>query len=166
MWPEDRIGNFSVTARVLTSRRHRSDSAAALRAVTSQTTRNKRSRTGIALLAALDRSGLLPLWSKQSLVVLQPLTRNRLVDTALLANLGWVEKAPWFGDEAGETVHVWFSSPSRAPQMLCVGAVTVSGQLHLVLRYPHRLFDAAAAERFADCLVAELTARAGPGPQG
>jgi len=164
-WPADRLGNFSVTARVLTSRRHRSDSANALRAVTSQTTRNKRSRTGVALIAALDRSGLLPLWSKQSVVVLQPLTRNRLVDTALLANLGWVGEAPCFGHEAGETVHVWFSLPSRAAQMLCVGAVTVSGQLHLVLRYPHRLFDADAARRFADCLVAELTAPTAGRPQ-
>ncbi len=156
-WPEGRIGNFSVTARVSTSRRHRRDVGSALRAVAAQTIRNKRTRTGIALLAGLERSGLLPLWSKQSRVVLQPVTRNHRVDTALLANLGHLEEAPSFGERAGETVHVWFSLPARTPMTLCVGAVTLSGRLHLVLRYPRRLFSADAARRFGDCLVDQVT---------
>ncbi len=158
-WPEATVGNFSVTARVSTDGAQRSDPAAALKAVTAQTVRSKRTRTGTALLAALDRSGLLPLWSKQSPVVLQPLTRNRLVDTALLANLGWQGEAPSFGDGAGETEHVWFSVPARSPLLLSIGAVTVSGRLHLVLRYPLRLLSDGAAARFAEGLVAEL---AGP----
>ncbi|MCA1693152.1 MAG: hypothetical protein LC733_13525, partial [Actinobacteria bacterium] len=78
--------------------------SATVKAVTAQTTRNKRSRTGIALIAALKRAGLLPLWAKQSLVLLQPLTRNRLVDTAIFSNLGWLHQPPWFGACAGETV--------------------------------------------------------------
>jgi NRPS condensation-like uncharacterized protein len=155
-WPEEAVGNFSVTARISTSRRHRSGAAAALEAVTAQTTRNKQSRTGVALLAALERSGMLALWCKQSLIVLMPLVRNRSVDTALLANLGVLDESPSFGDDAGETVDLWFSSPARGPLTLCVGAVTVGGRLHLVLRYPRRLFSAGAARRFADCLVSEL----------
>ena len=155
-WPEEVVGNFSVTARVSTSRRHRSGGTAALEAVTAQTTRNKQSRTGVALLSALERSGLLPLWCKQSLVVLQPLVRNRLVDTALLANLDSLEEAPSFGEAAGETVHLWYSVPARGPLTLCVGAVTVGGRLHLVLRYPRRLFSASAARRFSDCFVSEI----------
>jgi NRPS condensation-like uncharacterized protein len=155
-WPDDVVGNFSVTARISTSRRHRSGPAAALEAVTAQTTRNRRTRTGTALLAALRRAGLLPLWAKQSLVVLQPLTRHGLVDTAMLANLGPVADPPWFGPEAGETADVWFSLPARAPQALCVGAVTVGGRLHLTFRYPHRLFDREAAARFAACYVAQI----------
>jgi NRPS condensation-like uncharacterized protein len=155
-WPDEVVGNFSVTARVSTRRRDRADAAAALKAVAAQTTRNKRSRTGIALIAGLARSGLLPLWAKQSLVVLQPLTGNRLVDTALLTNLGQVDEPPSFGPEAGETTEVWFSAPSRAPLSLCVGAVTLSGRLHLVLRYPRRLFGADAARRFADCYLAQI----------
>jgi NRPS condensation-like uncharacterized protein len=146
---------------VSTSRRHRAHRASTLKAVTEQTTRNRRARTGVALLAALDRSGLLPLWSKQSQVVLQPITRNRLVDTALLANLGALDEAPSFGADAGETTHVWFSSPARTPLTLSVGAVTVAGRLHLVLRYPRRLLDADAASRFADCFMAELLSVAG-----
>jgi len=155
-WRHERVGNFSVTARVSTSRRHRAGPASALKAITTQTTRNKRSRTGVALLGALDRTRLLPLWAKQSQVVLQPLTGNRLVDTAMLANVGWVDDPPSFGPEAGDTLEVWFSIPARVPECLCIGAVTVAGRLHLVIRYPHRLFSPAAARRFADCFVAQI----------
>ncbi|MGI9021762.1 MAG: hypothetical protein ACR2HV_00745 [Acidimicrobiales bacterium] len=155
-WRDETVGNFSVTARVSTSRRHRSGAKSALKAITAQTTRNKRTRTGTALVAALKRSRLLPLWAKQSLVVLQPLTGNRLVDTAMLANLGWVHDPPSFGPEAGDTRRVWFSVPARVPQALCIGAVTVSGRLHLVIRYPHRLFSPDAARRFADGYVARI----------
>ncbi|HEX2046594.1 MAG TPA: hypothetical protein VHF27_02450 [Acidimicrobiales bacterium] len=152
-WPGQLIGNFSVTARVSTSRRHRSGHRAALKAVTAQKTRNKRFRTGVALLAALERNQLLPLWAKQSLVVLQPLTRNRHLDTALLAHLGWVEEPPSFGKGAGETTDLWFSSPARTPECLCIGATVVAGRLHLTFRYPHRLFGTGPARRFADLFV-------------
>jgi NRPS condensation-like uncharacterized protein len=157
-WRPELVGNFSVTARVSTSRRHRSGHRAALKAITAQKTRNKRFRTGVALLAALDRNGLLPLWAKQSLVVLQPLTRNREVDTAMLANVGWLEEPPSFGGEAGATTAVWFSSPARTPQCLCIGAVIVAGRLHLTFRYPHRLFGPDAARRFADSYVEHIVA--------
>jgi NRPS condensation-like uncharacterized protein len=157
-WPHEVVGNFSVTARVSTSRRHRSGARAALKAITAQKTRNKRFRTGVALLAALERNGLLPLWAKQSLVVLQPLTRNKEVDTALLANVGWLTEAPTFGPEAGEATAMWCSLPARAPHSLCVGAVVVAGRLHLTFRYPHRLFDAGAARRFAESYVSHVIA--------
>ncbi|MFP5371560.1 MAG: hypothetical protein ACLGI3_12550, partial [Actinomycetes bacterium] len=156
-WPEEAVGNFSVTARVSTDRRERRDHDAALKAVIAQSVRNKRVRTGTALLAALQRYGLLPLWSKQSPVVLQPVTRNRLLDTALLADAG-PQQAPSFGPDAGETVHVWVSLPARSPLTLSIGAVTVCDRLHLVLRYPLRLFSDDAARRFADCLGKELAA--------
>ena len=164
-WHDETIGNFSVTARVSTSRRHRADHATALEAITSQTTRNKRTRSGIALIAGLDRSGLLPLWAKQSRVVLQPLTSNRRIDAAMLSNLGLLDQPPSFGADAGETVDVWFSAPSRAPQSLCIGAVTVSGRLHLVFRYPRRVFGHEAARRFADCYVTQLLGVAGSLPE-
>jgi NRPS condensation-like uncharacterized protein len=155
-WHNETIGNFSVTARVSTSRRHRVGPASALQEITGQTTRNQRTRSGIALIAALDRNGLLPLWAKQSRVVLQPLTLNRLIDTAMLSNLGSLEEAPSFGAGAGETVGMWFSSPSRAPLGLCVAAVTVDGRLHLVVRYPHRLFGPAAAQAFGESFLSQI----------
>ena len=160
-WPDEVIANFSVTARVSTSRRHRSDPTAALKAITAQTTRNKRTRTGIALLAGLERSGLLPLWAKQSLVVLQPLTRNRFLDTAMLANLGQFTEPPSFGPDAGGTIEVWFSSPARTPESLCIGVVTIAGRLHLTFRYPNRLFGPDAVRRFADGYVDQIRKVAG-----
>jgi NRPS condensation-like uncharacterized protein len=162
-WCDARVGNFSVTARVSSRRPDRSDRETALEAVTSQTTRNKRTRTGIALVAALDRNGLLPLWAKQSLVVLQPLTRNRLVDTAVLAHLGWLPEAPTFGPDAGETRELWFSVPARAPLALSVGTATAAGCLHLTFRFPHRVFSPDAARRFADVYVASIRAIAHTG---
>lgn len=155
-WPENAIGNFSVTARVSTSRRHRAGPASALEAVTLQTARNKTIRTGVALIAALARVELLPLWAKQSVIVLQPLTGNRWIDNAMLCNLGSQDETPSFGPDAGETVEVWFSTPARSPLSLSVGAVTIGGRLHLTFRYPHRLFSHDAARRFADVYLRQL----------
>ncbi|MDQ3106799.1 MAG: hypothetical protein M3Q68_03235 [Actinomycetota bacterium] len=152
-WQEDTVGNFSVTTRMSTSRRDRSSPASALKALATETARNKRTRTGIALIAGLQRAGLLALWAKQSIVVLQPLTDNRLLDAAMLCNLGWLDEAPRFGSDVGDTVELWFSTPARSPLTLCLGAVTVAGRLHLVFRYPHRLFGPDAARRFAECYV-------------
>ena len=62
---------------------------------------------------------------------------------------------------------MWFSAPARAPLSLCIGVVAVDGRPRLSLRYPHRLFGADAARRFADCYVAQLRAVAvedGRGP--
>jgi NRPS condensation-like uncharacterized protein len=155
-WSEDPIANFSVTARMSTRRRDRDGPTSALKAISTQAERNSRTRTGIALIGALERNGLLSLWAKQSIVVLHPLTGNRLVDSTLLCNLGWLDEAPSFGPDAGETVELWFSTPARAPLSLCLGAATVGGRLHLTLRYPHRLFSADAARRFAECYLERL----------
>ncbi|HUP71134.1 MAG TPA: hypothetical protein VM142_15170 [Acidimicrobiales bacterium] len=155
-WPDELVGNFSVTARVSTSRRHRGSLAAALKAVGSQTRRNNRSRTGIALISALDRSGLLPLWTRQSRIVLEPITRNRFVDTALLCDLGRIADPPSFGPEAGRTNEVWFSAPARVPVPLSIGAATLGGRLHLSMRYSRSLFGPEAAARFAEYYLVEL----------
>lgn len=155
-WPDALVGNFSVTARVSTSRRHRGSMAAALKAVGSQTKRNNRRRTGVALISALDRTGLLPLWTRQSRVVLHPITRNRFVDTAILCDLGRIADPPSFGAGGGRTNEMWFSVPARVPVPLSVGAATLGGRLHLSLRYSRRLFGPDAARRFADYYLAEL----------
>lgn len=155
-WPAETLANCTITARISTSRRHRANRTAALGAVRAQHTRSKRTRTGIALLAALERSGLLPLWAKQSRVVLQPIVRNRYVDTAMLAYMGWMHEPPSFGEDAGETVELWYSAPPRTPSCLSIGAVVVAGCLHVVFRYPHMLFGPQAVRRFADCYVDAL----------
>jgi len=157
------VANLSVTARVSTTRRERRGPVAARKAVAAQAARNKATRTGIALIAALDRSGLLPMWAKQSTVVLQPLTGNHWVDNAMLSSLGRLDQAPWFGADLGQAVELWFSTPARSPQSLCLGAATVGGRLHLSFRYPHRLFGAAAARRFAELYLGQLRLVTAPG---
>ncbi|MFP5376793.1 MAG: hypothetical protein ACLGIO_08440 [Acidimicrobiia bacterium] len=155
-WPPEVVGNLSVTARIATDPGDRATPTEALRAVVAQTTRNIRTRTGTALIDALDRHGLLPLWARQSVIVLQPLTANRRLDSAVLAYVGRLDDPPSFGPGAGETTEVWVSAPARTPHGLSVGGAVVDGRLHLMFRYPRRLFDEAAARRFAQAYVAQL----------
>lgn len=155
-WRHDVVGNFSLPARVSTNRRHRRKPESTLLALTAQTQRKKDVGLGTALLEVLERSDRLPLWAKQAMVMSLPLGGNRLVDTAMLSNLGPLTDPPSFGAEAGPTVEAWFSPPARMPLGLTVGAVTVDSRLHLSLRYRHGLFDTRAAELFADTLVAQV----------
>lgn len=154
-WREEVVGNFSLPARVTTRPEDRATPAAALAAVTAQTSRKKRTGMGTALLQLLDQSRRLPLWAKRAGIAALDLSGNRFVDTALLSNLGSVEP-PSFGDEAGETTEMWFSAPGRMPLGVSVGALTVSGRLHLAFRYDRRLLDAAAAHQFAEGYLARL----------
>ena len=89
----------------------------------------------------------LPLWAKQPLSPLLSITGNRLVDTAILSNLGRMEPVS-FG-EAGEAVEAWFSAPARMPCGLSIGAVTLGERLHLAFRYRRSLFGTSAAGAFA-----------------
>lgn len=156
-WRHDVAGNFSLPSRVSTTRASRASRCTALDKVTAQTSRKKASGgMGTALIEILGRSPRSPLWAKQALTALLPLTGDRLVDTAMLSNIGRLEEPPWFGPEAGDTVEMWFSPPARMPLGLAIGAVTVGGQLHLVFRYRHRLFSRHAAERFAARYLTDL----------
>ncbi len=154
-WRHDPIANFSVVARVSTTPANRASPASTLKTVAAEIARNKRMRTGVALIAALERAQMLALWAKQSTIVLAPLTGN-LIDTTVLCNLGWLDESPSFGPDAGQAAELWFSTPARAPLSLCLGAVTVGGRLHLSFRYPHRLLSPDGARRFADGYVEQL----------
>jgi NRPS condensation-like uncharacterized protein len=118
---------------------------------------------GTAFIELLGQTRLLPLWAKRVMVMALPLTGNRLVDTAMLSNLGRVDTPPSFGGGAGggEVEELWFSPPARMPLGLTIGAATVAGRLHLVLRYRHRQFDHDAATRFADTYLRKLQAFSG-----
>ncbi|MDP8974776.1 MAG: hypothetical protein M3N28_00085 [Actinomycetota bacterium] len=155
-WRHDVVGNFSLPARVSTGRSSRRSPSAALRTLSAQTERLKKAGMGTALVGVLDRSGRLPLWAKRAMVTLMTVTGSRLVDTAMLSNMGQLGEPPSFGPEAGSTVEVWFSPPGRMPLGLTVGALTVGGRLHLSFRYRHRLFSADAVRLFADRYLAEL----------
>ena len=154
--PEHEVANLSVNTRLSTTPRERATPAAALRAITWHSERDKATRIGISLIAALERAGMLALWAKQSSIVLQPLVDNRRADAAMLCDLGSLPAVPRFGGDAGDVRELWFSPPSRSPRCVCVGTVTLDGRLHLTFRYPHALFGRDAVRRFADLYVAEL----------
>jgi NRPS condensation-like uncharacterized protein len=146
-WFTDVVTNFVVETRVATMPADRSDPTALLEAVAAQTERIKQRESG-ALMEVLTRSSRLPLWAKRPLPAVLSVTGNRLVDTAVLSNLGSVGDPPSFG--AGcETTELWFSAPARMPCGLSVGVATLGGRMHLSFRYRHPLWDAAAAGRFA-----------------
>ncbi len=154
--PAHAFANLSVNTRLSTTRHDRATPAATLKAVVAEARRDAQTRSGLALIAALQRAGMLGLWAKQSRVVLQPLTDNRFADAAMLCDLGCIDPVPDFGPAAGEVREIWFSPPSRSPRCLCLGAVIVAGGLHLTFRYPHRLFGPDAVRRFADGYLAAL----------
>ncbi len=155
-WRHEVVGNFSLPARVSTRPRSRRSPALALARITTQTARKKKTGMGTALVDVLGRSELFPLWAKRAMVTAMPITGHRLVDTAMLSNLGRLAETPSFGPDAGDTIEVWFSPPGRMPLGLTVGAVTVADRLHLTFRYRRSLFDADAAARFAGRFLAEL----------
>ena len=162
-WRQDVAGNFTLSARVSTGRRIRRNAAAVLDAVTAQTRRKKRSGIGTALLAVLGRSWLLPLWAKRAIVAMLPLIGDRLVDTAMLSNLGSLTDVPEFGTAAGETVEMRFSPQNRMPLGLSMGAVTAKGHLHLSFRYHRRLWSPAAAADFVEIYLSALSELVGLG---
>ena len=160
-WGDDMVGNFTLAARVSTTGRDRRSRHAALGALTAQIRRKRRTGMGTAVIEVLGRSPLFPLWAKQTLVTLLPLIGNRLVDTAMLCDLGEPAHPLSFGPDAGDTVEMWFSPPARPPLGVAVGAVTAGGRLHLSFRYRRRLLGAEAARRFVDCFRSELEALVG-----
>jgi NRPS condensation-like uncharacterized protein len=150
------VSNLSLMATISTTARDRAGGA--LRAVTEQTRHMKRFGTGAALIEVLALSPRVPLWMKKATAPLLWLTGNRLVDTAMLSNLGRMDELPSFGPDAGRTVGLLFSPPCRMPLGVAVGAVTAGGRLHLVFRHRHPLMSADAARRFADRYVSALGA--------
>ena len=154
--PEHVVANLSVNTRLSTTPRERLTPTTVLRAIKWHSERDEATRTGISLIAALQRAGMLALWAKQSSIVLQPLTGNRRADAAMLCDLGSFPAAPNFGGDAGEVTELWFSPPSRSPRCLCVGTVTLEGRLYLTFRYPHALFGPNAVRRFADLYLSQL----------
>jgi len=159
-WSHEMVGNFTLMARVSTGRDDRADRISTIAAITAQT--SSRLRTGLetALGDALGASPLLALWAKQAMAPLLSAAGNRLADSAVFSNLGDLDEDLSFGAEAGRATAVHFSSPTRMPCGISVGAVTTAGRLHLTFRHRHPQFGDAAARRFVDLFLAELAALA------
>ncbi len=156
-WRTEVVTNFVSESRVSTVPADRRTSRRLLEAIRAQTARIKAGE-GSALMEVLSRTARVPLWAKQPLSPLLWATGNRLVDTAVLSNLGAVtdEDLPDFGPMAGAVAGLWFSAPARMPCGLSLGAVSAAGALHLAFRYRYPLWGAAAAEAFAERFVVEL----------
>ncbi len=153
-WRNDGVTNFVMETRVSTSAADRADSRRLLEAVAAQTERIKKSEHG-ALMEILKPSSRLPLWATQLLPTLLRLTGDRLVDTAVLSNMGALDDPPSFGADC-ETTEVWFSPPARMPCGLAIGVATLGRQMHFSFRYRHPLWDASAAGRFAQRYLDDL----------
>jgi NRPS condensation-like uncharacterized protein len=78
-----------------------------------------------------------------------------ICDTSLVTNLGTVADPPRFGSVPA--TGMWFSTSAHMPRGLSVGAITLTGKLHLCLRYRHALFSEPAAARFAGSYTAALS---------
>lgn len=156
-WKNEVVTNFVSESRVSTTPADRRSSQIVVETVAAQTRRIKEGG-GAALMDVLARTARVPLWLKQPLSPFLWLTGNRLVDTAVLSNLGSVDdgQLPRFGPDAGDVVGLWFSAPARMPCGLSLGAVTAAGALHLAFRYRYPLWGPAAAAAFADRFVVEL----------
>lgn len=169
-WWEEVAGNFSLNVRVATGPADRTSPKAALAAVTEQSNVIKRGGTGASLIEVIGGLASVPVWAKRMVAPVLSFAGSRLVDTALLSNLGELDHPPAFGPDAGETTELWFSAPARMPLGLSMGTVTVGGRLHIAYRYRHPLLDRAAVRRFADryestleLFVEQLAGRAAAG---
>lgn len=147
--PDGLVGNYTLPVRVTTSPDTQTCLGGILGTITDQTRSIKEADTGAALIEVIGGPSALPIWAKRVLPGLLWLTGNRLVDTAMLSNLGRIDDPPSFGSEGGRLAGLWFSPPARMPLGLAVGVVTVRDRLHLVFRYRHRLMDGDAARRFS-----------------
>lgn len=157
-WKTEVVTNFVSETRVSTSPPERRTSRSLLEAIATRTERIKAGGESAALMELLSKTSRFPLWMKQPLSPFLWITGNRLVDTAVLSNLGALDTddLPDFGPEAGEVVGVWFSAPARMPCGLSLGAVSAAGALHLAFRYRYPLWGPPAAAAFADRFVIEL----------
>jgi NRPS condensation-like uncharacterized protein len=158
-WRHEVVGNFAsyVSVRVGSGQHETLEDAVA--AAAASTRRIKDSGLAGLIVDLVDATSVVPTALRQRLPDLIPLTRDVVVDTAVLSNLGRVEDVAGFGD-AGAVRELWFSPPGRMPLGASLGAATVGGRLFLTLRYRHAQFGAVAAERFLATLRSVLLAGA------
>lgn len=146
-WRFEVLGNFAAYLSVHLGSDDQKTLAAAIEATAARTRRIKNNGVAEFIVDFFALPSALPTGLKQHMQKLIPLTRNFVVDTAVLSNLGRLPPEPRFGD-AGAVQEVWFSPPGRMPLGASLGVATLDGRLFLTLRYCHALFDAAAASAF------------------
>jgi NRPS condensation-like uncharacterized protein len=152
-WRNEVLGNFASYVSVRFTHEQQRSLPIAVAAARSRTRQIKRQgAAGLAVDLLELPTATLPTVLKQRLQDLITLTGSRLVDTAMLSNLGRVEGLPSLGGPAGRVCRMWFSPPARMPMGASLGAASYDGTLFLCLRYRHALFDSDAAAAFAALL--------------
>lgn len=153
-WSRDVVTNLVLQTRVSSGTRHRRSDRRLVERVRRQTLQIKAGGAG-ALMEVLGGSRSMPLWTKHPRLLLWA-TGNRLVDTAIVSNLGEMEPPIDLGPDVGEAESMWFSAPTRMPCGLSLGAVTTGGRLHISLRYRPPALDAEGADAFVQVWLAAL----------
>ncbi|MCY4732305.1 hypothetical protein KY092_17265 [Natronomonas gomsonensis] len=153
----DGVGLYTLFDSVTTDASHRRNVARAVSRVTEQTRHTKRSDRPLGYLEWWHlASASLPLSVRKRLPRLLDGPGERLLDTAVLSNLGRIPALPTLPD--GTFEQLWFTPPCWPPTPVSIGAATVGDRLHLGFRYIRSGFDAAAAESFADRFCERLAA--------
>jgi NRPS condensation-like uncharacterized protein len=148
-WQYEVLGNFASYVTVQVPASAQADVAAATRAAAERTGRIKQERTQGLIVDLLAVPNALPAAVKRRLPAAKPVVGNRIVDTAVLSNLGRMASPPVLGGEAGAVTELWFSPPGHMPLGTSVGAASMGKELFITLRYRNAQFDAAAARKFA-----------------
>jgi NRPS condensation-like uncharacterized protein len=157
-WRNDVVGNFASYVSVRFAPRDLVDLTAAVTAARARTHEIKRDDAAGLVVDLLELpTATLPTAVKRRFQDLIKLTGSRLVDTAVLSNLGRLDGVPRLGGSAGEVRRIWFSPPGRMPLGASLGAATYDDELFLCLRYRHALFDTEGAAGFATVLRDVLT---------
>jgi NRPS condensation-like uncharacterized protein len=142
-WRFEVMANFASYVTVPLGEDDHRELEAAVAATAERTRRIKDDGLAALIVDLLQLPSLWPAVVKRRLQDLIPLTGNRVVDTAVLSNLGRLEPP------ARDVRAVWFSPPGRMPLGASFGVASLHDRLFVTLRYRHALFGPEAAAAFA-----------------
>lgn len=149
-WFYEGVGLYTFFESVATRPPDRRDPETALARITEQTREIKQETRYLGFLEWLNLvPSVVPLWLKKRLPKLLDGPGERLLDTAVLSNLGRLpEPFPALSGETPESL--WCTPPCWLPTPVSIGVVTLGEEMHLGFRYTQSAFDANEADAFAD----------------
>lgn len=153
----DVVSNLTSNVTVSTTADDRVNLATATAAVAKQTSLRRRNERAYGLYDLLEGMKNAPLPVKRAVPEVIHLIGDRLVDTAMLSNLGRIPELPALAAKPGSgPPELWFSPPCDPACSVCLGVATSGARLSLVTRYRYEQFDAAAAAEFTDLLIGQI----------
>lgn len=151
-WFYQVAGMYSMFESVETRSRDRVDHVTAAREIGEQTddlTDRDRASALYKMLEMLPPGT--PVELKRQLPRLLRGPGRRLLDTAMLSNLGRIPAMPSLEEDAEE--RPWFSPPAWRGTPVSIGVATFQGEVNMSFRYLRSQFSEDAGEAFADCVV-------------